>query len=275
MASPGGITAALAASESAPKSPVKVVGPLGSNSSPPTDLFHGPTRFYFSPACPYAQRVAIAVRFKELNDFEWWEINLSDKPSWYKDQVYPLGKVPALEHEGKVVGESLDLLRYLDTHFGGPPILPEGKEKEEDASKFLELMDAVVRGGFSALSSNYKPEDPTAAAQNVEETFGPTLDKIEAALSKYSAEGPFFLGSFSYVDAAFAPFLERFHANFKHFIAADIAKGRPHFQTWIDAITVLPAYSSTRLSTEKLVDIYQRMLDSRYFERIGLASTAK
>jgi hypothetical protein len=37
------------------------------------------------------------------------------------------GKVPVLEHNGKVKGESLDLLEYLDQEFGGPTIMPTVK----------------------------------------------------------------------------------------------------------------------------------------------------
>lgn len=33
-------------------------------------------------------------------------------------------QVPALEHDGKVIGESMDLLNYLDEHFEGPKLAP-------------------------------------------------------------------------------------------------------------------------------------------------------
>ena len=33
-------------------------------------------------------------------------------------------QVPSLEHNGKVTGESMDLLTYLDEHFGGPKLAP-------------------------------------------------------------------------------------------------------------------------------------------------------
>jgi glutathione S-transferase len=37
------------------------------------------------------------------------------------------GKVPVLEHNGQVKGESVDLLEYLDQEFGGPTIMPTVK----------------------------------------------------------------------------------------------------------------------------------------------------
>lgn len=34
-------------------------------------------------------------------------------------------QVPALEHNNEVRGESLDLLKYVDSNFEGPPLLPD------------------------------------------------------------------------------------------------------------------------------------------------------
>lgn len=36
----------------------------------------------------------------------------------------PYYQVPALEHNGKVIGESLDLIKYVDINFEGPSLLP-------------------------------------------------------------------------------------------------------------------------------------------------------
>ena len=33
--------------------------------------------------------------------------------------------MPALEHNNKVIGESLDLIKYVDSNFGGPSLWPK------------------------------------------------------------------------------------------------------------------------------------------------------
>jgi len=39
-------------------------------------------------------------------------MDMADKPAWYK-KVYPKNEVPALEHNKKIIGESLDLIRLV------------------------------------------------------------------------------------------------------------------------------------------------------------------
>lgn len=34
-------------------------------------------------------------------------------------------QVPALEHNNRVMGESLDLIKYIDTNFEGPSLTPD------------------------------------------------------------------------------------------------------------------------------------------------------
>lgn len=40
--------------------------------------------------------------------------------------MYGLSRqVPSLEHDSKIKGESLDLIKYIDSNFEGPALLPE------------------------------------------------------------------------------------------------------------------------------------------------------
>ncbi|KAG5599079.1 hypothetical protein H5410_030449 [Solanum commersonii] len=72
---------------------------------------------------PYSQRVWITRNVKGLQDkIKLVQIDLQNKPDWYKEKVYPTNKVPSLEHYNKVIRESLNLLNMLivtlkDHHF--------------------------------------------------------------------------------------------------------------------------------------------------------------
>ncbi|KAI5021433.1 hypothetical protein ZWY2020_058163 [Hordeum vulgare] len=73
-------------------------------------LFDGTTRLYVAYHCLYAQRAWIARNYKGLQDkIKIVAVDLADRPAWYKEKVYPQNKVPSLEHNNQVKGESLDL----------------------------------------------------------------------------------------------------------------------------------------------------------------------
>jgi len=229
-------------------------------------LFDGTTRLYFSSRCPYAQRVWVAVKYKGLDDVECVEINLSDKPLWYKEKVYPVGKVPSLEHNGQVIGESMDLLKYLDDHFDGPKLAPFEESKKEEAAEILKYTDTFNKTGYTGLSMK------GASPSEIEEVIGHAFDYLEKALGKYSSEGPFFLGEFGLVDIAYAPFIERFELAFSEIRNVDIRAGRPNLTKWLEAADTVDAYSSTKVERNTLVEIYKQMLDGDYFKKVGIVA---
>uniref|UniRef100_A0A0D9VSN8 GST N-terminal domain-containing protein n=1 Tax=Leersia perrieri TaxID=77586 RepID=A0A0D9VSN8_9ORYZ len=179
---------------------------LGSASEPPA-LFDGTTRLYICYFCPFAQRTWVARNFK----------------------------VPALEHNGKIMGESLDLIKYIDSNFEGPALLPEDPEKRQFADELIEYANAFTKTLYSPLISKVDLSDETVAA----------LDKIEAALSKFS-DGPFFLGQFSLVDIAYVTILERIQIYYSHLRSYEITDGRTSLEKFIEEINKIEAYTQTK-----------------------------
>lgn len=116
---------------------------------------------YLAHHCPYAQRAWIARNYKGLHDkIKLVAIDLDDKPAWYKDKVYPENKVPALEHNNKVRGESLDLLKYIDSNFDGPALLPDDSAKQQLAEELLAYTDGFNSVAFfSWILSNGEVSD--------------------------------------------------------------------------------------------------------------------
>jgi hypothetical protein len=115
-------------------------------------LFNGTTRLYYFPVSPFSQCVKIALNYKGLDEIECLPISLNDKPTWYVEKVYPVGKVPALEHNGKVKGESLDLLVYIDQEFGGPNMTPTVCIPNFIYIFMLRLLNEFCKLEFSSLS---------------------------------------------------------------------------------------------------------------------------
>ncbi|XP_028799415.1 protein IN2-1 homolog B-like isoform X1 [Neltuma alba] len=223
---------------------------LTSTSAPP-DLFDGTTRLYISYTCPYAQRVWITRNCKGLQGkIQLVPIDLHDRPAWYKEKVYPPNKVPALEHNNEVRGESLDLMKYIDSNFEGPSLLPDDSAKREFAEDLLSYTGTF----YDTIVSSFKED------VNVTEA-GTAFDYIETALSKF--DGPFFLGQFSLVDIAYAPFVERFQPFLMDVKNHDITGGRPRLAAWIEEMNKIDAYKQTCCDPKELVERYKKRFLAR------------
>ncbi|XP_044428607.1 protein IN2-1 homolog B-like [Triticum aestivum] len=188
-------------------------------------------------------------------------LDLADRPAWYKDKVYTENKVPALEHNKQVIGESLDLLKYIDNNFDGPALLPHDSAKKQFAEELLAYSDSFNASAFfSCLRSKGdvtdeagKQIEQNSATYNMFVCFRSStfkgcmqsvltlhllslvtaVDKIEAALGKFS-DGPFFLGQFSLVDIAYVPFIERLQISYSGIKNYDIVGGRPNLGSFIE-----------------------------------------
>ncbi|KAL3825941.1 hypothetical protein ACJIZ3_021970 [Penstemon smallii] len=221
--------------------------PLDSTSEPPS-LFDGTTRLYTNYQCPFAQRVWIARNYKGLQDeIKLVPIDLQKRPAWYKEKVYPENKVPALEHNGKIIGESLNLVKYVDANFKGPALLPDDPDKQKYAEELLAYSDTFLKNVFTSFKG-----DPVKQA-------GAEFDYLETALHRFD-DGPFFLGQFSQVDVAYAPFVGRFQIFFQAQWKNDITSGRPKLAAWIEEINKIDAYKLTKGDPEFLVDYYRKHL---------------
>ncbi|PON72788.1 S-crystallin [Parasponia andersonii] len=224
----------------------EVLPPVLNSSAELPALFDGTIRLYTSYSCPFAQRVWITRNYKGLQDkIKLVPINLRDRPAWYKEKVYPGNKVPALEHNGKVIGESLDLIKYVDTNFEGPSLFPTDPAKQQFGEELLSYVDTFVGAVFSSFKS-----DPVKAAEA-------QFDYLENALKKFD-DGPFFLGQFSLVDIAYISFVERFHIYLSEVVKYDIAAGRPKLAAWIEELNKIDAYKVTKTDPKELVEFYKK-----------------
>ncbi|KAM5559953.1 glutathione S-transferase L3-like [Rosa sericea] len=220
--------------------------PLDATSNPPP-LFDGTTRLYTYYSCPFAQRVWITRNYKGLQDqIKLVPLNLYNRPAWYKEKVYPENKVPALEHNGKIIGESLDLIKYVDSNFEGPSLFPKDPEK----AKFGEELISHVGTFTGALYTAFKANDTVKQADA-------QFDYLENALKKFD-DGPFFLGQFSLADIAYIPFVERFQSFLSEVWKYDIAAGRPKLAAWLEEINKIDAYKVTKTDPKELVGFYKK-----------------
>src|SRR3984893_1156737 len=153
--------------------------------------------------CPWVQRSAIVLREKNT-EFELRHIKADNRPDWFL-AISPHKKVPALTIDDKVsLFESNAINEYLDETI--PPRLhPEDPTERgfnrawtDYVSPFASIVPATA---YADTETDYNK----AAAE-----IPVPYERLEKALEKQGS-GPFFNGaSYSLVDAAYAPFLQRY-----------------------------------------------------------------
>ena len=153
--------------------------------------------------CPWVQRAAIVLREKKV-DFALSHIDPDNRPDWFL-AISPHKKVPVLRIDDRLsLFESNAIAEYLDEtiaprlHPADPMARAVNRAWTDYVPSFAEAVTAVA---YAEDEAEYD-----AAAANIPVPF----ERLEKALEKQSA-GPFFNGAdYSLVDAAYAPFLQRY-----------------------------------------------------------------
>jgi glutathione S-transferase len=146
----------------------------------------------------------IVLRAKNV-DFEVTYIDLRNKPDWFLE-ISPHGKVPVLQVDGVPLFESNAIAEYLE-EVAAPQLHPQDPIKRARNRAWTDFVSTFA-GGISGIYYTKTEE----GGEKREKVARQRLDKLEEALANERGnDGPFFNGpELSLVDAAYAPFLQRF-----------------------------------------------------------------
>ena len=162
--------------------------------------------------------------------FDVTYIDLGDKPDWFLE-ISPHGKVPVLSVDAQPLFESNAIAEYLDETVA-PRLHPEDPVKRARHRAWTDYAPDFA----SALSGVYWTKAAEEIAAKVE-IAGACVAKLEEALAaERSGEGPYFNDRrLCLVDAAYAPFLQRF-AFVEAYLETGLLDGFPLVQAWSDAL---------------------------------------
>nr|CAD7392535.1 unnamed protein product [Timema cristinae] len=113
---------------------------LGQGSTEPPKE-EGKSRLYSMNFCPFAQRARIICNVKKI-PHDIVNIDLKNKPDWYF-KIHPKGLVPALDLEGQILVESLDIAEFLNEKFPDPPLYPADPEKKAKDKELIQKFSKV------------------------------------------------------------------------------------------------------------------------------------
>jgi glutathione S-transferase len=186
--------------------------------------------------CPWVQRAAIVLREKNI-PFEFRHIEPDNRPDWFL-AISPHKKVPVLRVDDTVsLFESNAIAEYLDEttlprlHPDDPVLRAINRAWTDYVPTFA---SAVTATGYAEDEAAFK-----AAAEKIPLPF----ERLERALERQGA-GPFFNGAkYSLVDAAYAPFLQRYVFLDRVKPLGTIEKF-PRLKTWTDVLMARPSTHS-------------------------------
>lgn len=187
-------------------------------------------KIYGSLGSPYVVRVVLAAAAKGL------DAPLTPPPGGgIKSPEYlainPLGKMPALEDNGRHLIESLVILDYLEEAYPQKPLLPANAADRAQVRTLARLGDTYLAPQLGPLFRNMNPAtrnqaDVDAAIAGIRKVLG-DIDKF------VDAKGPYLAGaSVSQADCALAPSLNTLTIVLGAFGVSDALAAAPRITRW-------------------------------------------
>lgn len=199
-------------------------------------------QLYNEDTSPYCSRVRIQIYHKGLS------VDITPTPGGLGSEQYravaPLGRVPALKIDGRLLAESLAIMEYLEDRFPAPHMRPEAVEERAQmravslandnyAMPPLRKLFESTRGGEAAGAS------PAEAAADLERMLG----QIQALLGR----GRYASGDIlTLADCTLVPTLHYTQA-LSSMLDLDSPLTRlPRLQAWWDTVCGDPAVERVR-----------------------------
>ncbi|MDN3223095.1 glutathione S-transferase [Pseudomonas nunensis] len=193
------------------------------------------TTLYSFRRCPYAMRARMALRYSGV-EVQIVEVSLKAKPAEML-ALSSKGTVPVLEVEGRVIDESLAIMRWaLAQHDPEDWLLQDDPAAQQRIAELIEENDQV----FKVHLNRYKyaeryPEQPMEHYRAEGEVFLRKLDEL--------LEGRDYLlaGHLSLADVALMPFVRQFaHVDREWFGQTSYAR----LQVWLQRLLESDLFTS-------------------------------
>ncbi|KAI9497215.1 glutathione S-transferase [Zychaea mexicana] len=208
--------------------------------------------FYAAAGCPFVQRAEIA--FKEIDlEHERVEIDLANKPSWYKN-INPETKVPAVTVAGKNIAESLIIIELANDLKSEKGLMPDDPTKRAQIRFAIEHYSSKIISTWANYMRNFKDGD----RQSYIDTLEAAYSRLNELLLEQAPSGPYFLGTeYSLADIAIAPFVARIAAinyAFMDGLELEAVKTHSRLQEFIKGCTSRPSFQETYTGDNAFVE---------------------
>lgn len=207
---------------------------------------------------PFTERIILQIEAKGIaDDIKHVSMTPDDIKAGQNRRLNPLGRIPVLEHDGEVIGESGVIAEYIEERFPDRPMLPEDAMARARARYIARATDIYVLAGLFPLFTQLRVEEKDEnlirqSVEMVEEGLDAIEWKMEAA--PYAAGEAMTLADFALMPAMY--FLEKYLPVF----GAEPLAGRPKTGAWWAAVKTTDLYqASARRVDKELQALLERM----------------
>jgi len=196
--------------------------------------------------CPWVQRAAIVLQAKQVS-YDITYIDRDNRPDWFL-AISPHSKVPVLQIDGThALFESNAIAEYLE-ETATPRLHPEDAIERARNRAWTDYVPTFASAISNAMYADSEDEFVARAAK-IAGPFG----KVDEALRKRGNAGPYFNGpKLSLVDAAYAPFLQRY-TFMDRLRPLGVIEKYPRLAAWRDALLAAPAVKGSTVSNIEAV----------------------
>ena len=158
----------------------------------------------------YARTVRLALEEKGVA-YELRPVNIMAGEGQASDHTrrHPFGKVPAFEHDGFSLYETIAIARYIDRVFPGPALQPSDQRQAGRMDQIIAVIDSYAYGAIVGKLVWQRLVVPMQGGQGDEGVVQGAMDTVRLCLSEFErlkGSQPFLAGSeISLADLFLAP----------------------------------------------------------------------
>ncbi|XP_071825976.1 glutathione S-transferase omega-1-like [Apostichopus japonicus] len=195
----------------------------------------GVIRLYSMKFCPFAERARLVLNAKNI-EHEVINVNLWEKPTWFADKN-PNQQVPIVEHDGKIVYESLIVSAYLEELYPDKhPLVPKDPYSRAKDAMLIEFHGGKVIPNFFGAKDGVNEEKVEALKGD--------LAKLDQDLKERGTD--FFYGSQpGYLDYMIWPIFARVPSHGCFGAGQGIPKSLKVLAPWVERMMKDKAVQST------------------------------
>lgn len=209
---------------------------------------------YSMAICPFAQRVRILLRLKDIQ-FELSEMELTRRmPDWFL-KLNPLGKVPVIQHAGIVLDESSIINEYLEDVFPVPRVFSATPYRKAICRIMIDYCNREFVPQMYRLLMNQARERDRELTEDALSTWR----WIDEFLMRHNPDGTYLFDGdgFGMAELSYGSFFQRYCLNeYYRYFKVPEKVGYLRAIKWRDAILRHPAVVETGMSDEAFIKFY-------------------